>query len=115
MYDATLSVVVTAAVVLYIWNDAKPLLQRRLAVAEIRASIEQQRVDVERLASVKPAFADEDPMPGDFVQWAMQESSEWAREDKLARMRELYARLKDWEKVRRALMQEEDAAIKSTF
>lgn len=114
MISLVIAVLVIAAV-LHIWNDARPLVQRRIAIAELSASTEQQRVENERLAIIKPPMKDDDPMPQDFVQWAMQESSEWAREDKLTRMRELYARLHDWEKVRRALMSEEDAAIKSTF
>jgi hypothetical protein len=114
MISLAVTLVIVAAV-LYIWTDARPLIQRRITVSEIRASIEQQRVDTERIATVKPAVTDDDPMPREFVDWAMQESSEWAREDKLARMRELHSRLQNWEKVRRALMAEEDAALKSTF
>jgi hypothetical protein len=118
-------VVVTLLIVgavLWVWHDARPLLQRRVVIAEVRAStegervaIDRERVAVERLAALKPAVTDEDPMPQEFVDWAMQESSDWAREDKLARMRELYARLKDWNKVRVALMAEDNAPIKSTF
>jgi hypothetical protein len=109
-------------VVLYIWLDAKPLVQRRVAVAELHAETEQERVliegkrvEVERQAALKPPVRDDDPMPQEFVEWAMQESSEWAREDKLARMRELYQRLQSWPKVRTALMAEDNANIKSTF
>lgn len=101
--------------VVFVWFEAKPLLQRRLVISEMRAGFEAQRVENERLAALKPSLKDDDPMPQEFVEWAMQESSEWAREDKLARMRELYDRLRDWEKVRRAMMAEDNAHIKSTF
>lgn len=106
---------VVCAVVLLIWLEAKPLLQRRLAVTEKLASLEAQRVENERLAIVKPAAKDEDPMPQDMIDWAMAESFDWARDGKLARMRELYGNFHDWEKVRHAMMAEEDAAYRSTF
>jgi hypothetical protein len=111
-----LAVTLVIVVAVYLlWRDAKPLLLRRVAIAEKRASIEDERVAIERLALIKPVVKDEDPMPPEFVQWAMQEASEWAREDMLTRMRELYARLGDWQKVRSALMAEDDANLRSTF
>ena len=98
-----------------LWREAKPLLQRKVSLAERRVMVEENRVEVERQALLRPPIKDEDPMPADFVTWAMQESSEWAREDKLTRMRELHQRLGDWNKVRQALMAEEDISLKSTF
>lgn len=112
---ALLIALLVVALVLRLWTDILPLLQKAVLIAERTASLEVARVEIERLAATKPAISDEDPMPREFVEWAMQESSEWAREDKLARMRELYARLHDWPKVRNALMAEDDANIKSTF
>ena len=106
---------VIVGAVLLLWRDMKPLLLRRVAIAELRASIENERVAVERLAITKPVLKDADPMPQEFIEWAMQEASEWAREDMLTRMRELYARLGDWKKVRTALMAEDDANLRSTF
>lgn len=102
-------------VVVFIWLEAKPLLKRRLIVTERLADLEIQRVDNERLALLKPSVRDADPMPQDMIEWAMQESFDWAREDKLARMNELYGKLKNWGKVRNALMAEEDTSLKSTF
>lgn len=93
---------------LYLFHKLEPLISRALSIAEQNA--ETRRQDV-----LKPLQLQEEPMPRDFVEWAMNESTEWAREDKLTRMRELYGRLKNWEKVRMALMHEEEVAVKSTF
>lgn len=99
--------IVLAATALYLWHQAKPLLQKRLDLMNAALEI--------AMNPVVPPIRDDDPMPQEFVEWAMQESSEWAREDKLVRMKELYNRLQSWPKVRNALMAEDELSLKSTF
>lgn len=89
---------VFAGVVLYLWRDARPLIERVLAISE-------RRVQTERDAVILPTQLDEVPMPRDLVEWAMQEEMEWAQRDMLQTMRELYTKHGDWEKVRQAMMQ----------
>lgn len=95
----TLSTFFVLAAVIYLYQRMEPRLDRALDIAA-------ERVGVYRQATVKPAIQEE-PMPKDFVEWAMNESETWAQEAKLARMRELYDKFNDWEKVRQALMAEE--------
>jgi hypothetical protein len=102
------SVVWLCLTLVYIWREAKPLIVRKLVISETRA-------ESERLAIVRPSVKDDDPMPQDMIDWAMSENSDWARDDKIARMRELYVKLGNWEKVRRAMMAEEEVSLKSTF
>lgn len=106
-----------AAVLLFIVQKAEPHVARALSLAERRLAVEERRVDVERIATVKPPLTDDDPMPKDMVEWALNETSPWAQEDMIKRMRELYDRLHDWEKVRNVLMQESGDAFdsRSTF
>jgi hypothetical protein len=96
-----LSVLVIAGTAIYIWSRVEPRLDR---VLELRAK-----------EILKPMLEDEEPLPAGFVEWAQNESTEWARDDKLKRMRELYGRLKNWDKVRTVLMAEEEEALRSTF
>lgn len=85
--------------VLYVFMRSEPLISRALAIAERRA-------ETYRSAILKPGIEDEEPMPRDFIDWAMNESTEWAKDAMLARMRELYSKFHDWEKVRIALANE---------
>lgn len=95
---ALLSSLVFAAVVAFLWWRMEPRIDRLLAIGE-------RRVQVQRDAVMLPVPEDEVPMPRDLVEWAMQEEMEWAQRDMLMTMRELYAKHKDWEKVRQAMMQ----------
>ena len=95
----TLSTFFILAAVVYLYQRLEPRLDRALDIAS-------EKVGVLRQAALKPALVEE-PMPKDFVEWAMNESESWAQEQKLARMRELYDKFHDWEKVRTALMAEE--------
>lgn len=106
MITLAVSLVWIVAIAL-LWREAKPLLQRRLDLLNMALEVSMN--------PAVPAIKDNDPMPQEFVEWAMQESSEWAREDKLTKMRELYQRLKSWPKVRNALMAEDELSLKSTF
>jgi hypothetical protein len=45
-----------------------------------------------------------DPIPHDLRMIAMQWGDEWAREDQLRRMRDLYREFGTWEKVRQVVM-----------
>lgn len=106
MYGLLSTVLIVGSVLLLFWR-LEPLISRALSIAEKRA-------DIYRAEVLKPT-REVLPMPRDFVEWAMNESSEWAREDKLQRMRELHDKLGDWEKVRVALMHEEETAQQATF
>ena len=112
---ALTSVALLCFTVLFIWRSAQPLLQKKLAQDAERIALERVRVENEKLSLLKPAITDDDPMPQDMIEWAMQETFDWARDDKIARMRELYGKLHDWKKVRSVLMAEEEAAVKQTF
>jgi len=58
----------------------------------------------ERWAPTVAPAVDDDPMiiavPDDLVALALTHSESWAQEDTLKAMREKYAELKDWQKVR---------------
>lgn len=116
MIDVALAGAIIATVI-FIWLRIEPRVDRTLSLSERKLKIEERRVEIEHIATVKPAIRDDDPMPQDMAEWAMNESTEWAQDDMLKRMRELYDRLHDWPKVRAALMHEEGTsdAARSTF
>lgn len=99
---------VVAGALLYVFRALLPRLDKALILRE-------EEIDVKRTEATKPVFEDRDPMPRFMVEWAMNESSEWAREDKLRRMRELYGKLGNWDKVKLALAYEEEVAEKTTY
>lgn len=103
-----LSVALVVAAVHFI---VMPRIDRALGLSE-------RRIAVEREATVRPALVDASPMPPDMKEWCLNESTKWAQEDKERRMYELHGKLHDWEKVRKAIMAEDDSAIadaRSTF
>lgn len=59
-------------------------------------------VQLAKVQSVAPvsALIGPDPLPGDLAKLAQQESAEWARQDALKAMYEMYETTKSWDVVR---------------
>ena len=89
-----LAVALVCVTVLVLWREAKPLLERLIAVHEARY--------------LPPVKADEPvvEVPADIEQMASRWEGEWAQASVVGRARELYAETSDWDTVRQRLTQE---------
>ena len=56
---------------------------------------------IHRMRHTRPvALEDKDPMPSDLAALALAYPEEWAREDTMKRLQELYEESRDWDRVR---------------
>lgn len=82
---------------------AADVLQALLWPAVATYAVWRWAAVAERWAPVREDLASDPkdaPVPDDLVALAMTHSEAWAQEDTLKAMRERYAELKDWQKVR---------------
>lgn len=84
---AFIAVTATVGVIYSVWRDVLPLLERLVAVQEVRYAAQPTQVPAE-------------PMPEDLIAMTQSMAEEWARDDTIAAMRESYAELGDWMLVR---------------
>jgi len=79
-----------------LWWRIEPLLKRTLDIAEARTR-------------PIPALPKADPMPVDMLAASLEYPDEWAREQAVSRLRELYNELGSWDAVRTVWILESEA------
>lgn len=91
------AVIVTAIIAgtfAWLWTRLEPLISRLLDVTERRTVV------LERVPDAPPPPKAPQSPPMDMIMEAMAEGTEWAREDAIKHLWELYAEENDWERVR---------------
>lgn len=83
---AGITALIFAALVVYLWIEGKPLLERLLVVHENHSKPQPAPI--------------QDPIPADMMQHALSYPEAWAREQAVSRLRELYNDCGSWDAVR---------------
>lgn len=105
-WPLALVIVACLAGTVFLWLQVKPFLHRALSTVEAKTTV---TVEAARAQSVKPL--ERPPKPAMLLMIAGQESEQWARDQKLDWMNDLYDEYGSWQTVQTIAINEQASAI----